>query len=240
MMCKMDSSTDSDSEISPRWSDTSTLGCRSSATSHRTASSYKFAGRHASPSLLLDPYDGSSEDSDQSNAGASISSRQTRQQGKAGGCRLSGRRRRPVLPHALIPHALTLSKMMKTGKRDSLIDEHSAIRYDSDVQMGCGGDPELWDCDRDVSGNTVTHLQTTAMELQLNDSGFHMRSSTPKRQTSVGKGSVQMLNSCLERSSCNLRSPFKRKVELQEAEVDLGPRKRHYVENMEDEHERKD
>lgn len=127
--------------------------------------------------------------------------------------------------------------MMKTGMRDSLLDEHSAIRYDGDVQMRCGSDPELWDCDRDGSGSTATHLQTTAMELQLDDAGFHMRSSTPKRQTSMGKGSVQMLNSCLEQPSVNLRSPFKRKVELQGAEVELGLRKRHCVENMEDEHE---
>lgn len=124
--------------------------------------------------------------------------------------------------------------MMKTGMRDSLIDERSAIRHDDDVQMRCGSEPELWDCDS--SGSTATHLQTPAMELQLD----HTRSSTPKRQTSVGKGSVQMLNSCLEQSSVNLRSPFKREVELQGAEVELGPRKRHCVENMEDEHEQKD
>lgn len=134
--------------------------------------------------------------------------------------------------------------MMKTGMRDSLIDEHSTIKYNNDVQMICGSDPELWDCERDGPENTATHLQTTAMELQLDDSGFHTRSSTPhspKHQTLVGKGSGQMLNSCLEQSSCDLRSPFKRKVELQGAEVlELGPRKRHCVDNMEDEHKRKD
>ncbi|XP_017268023.1 uncharacterized protein LOC108233831 [Kryptolebias marmoratus] len=253
MMCKMDSSSDSDSEISPRWSDTSTLGCVSSAaesgTSRRTASlAYKPAGRHAPHFLFLDPYDGSSEDSDRSNPDASISSRQTRQQGKGGGCRLSGRRRRPVLHH---PAAFVLSKM-KTATRDSLIDEQSATKHDSDVQMKCGSDSELWDCDRDGFRNTAeekatystTRIQTMDVELQLDESGFHTRASTPhppKRQASVEE--MQMLNSCFERSpgSCNLRSLFKRKVGLGGAEVAApGPRKRQCVDNMEDEQERKD
>ncbi|MED6273457.1 hypothetical protein CHARACLAT_006591, partial [Characodon lateralis] len=76
LSCMMESSTDSDSEISPRWSDTSTLGCVSSAPESRTSRravslTYKSAGRHACCSLFLDPYDGSSEDSDESNGGTS-------------------------------------------------------------------------------------------------------------------------------------------------------------------------
>ncbi|XP_035766876.1 uncharacterized protein LOC102777193 isoform X6 [Neolamprologus brichardi] len=84
-MCNMESSTDSDSEISPRWSDTSTMGCVSSApesgASRRALPlTLKPAERHGCYSLDLDPYDGSSEDSDESNV--NVSSRQSRQQAK--------------------------------------------------------------------------------------------------------------------------------------------------------------
>ncbi|KAF7201631.1 uncharacterized protein [Nothobranchius furzeri] len=230
-MCKMDSSTESDSEISPKWSDTSTLECVS-RTSQR-ASTYKSAGRHASYSLFLDPYDGSSEDSDESN----ISSR-LRQQGKVCGCRLSGRRRRPVLHHS--------AKLVKNGMTGSLIAQQTTVPDPGDVQRKCRSDSELWDCgldtlssysDRDGCGNmteerapsSLMDIQTIDVELQLNDfpiSGLPISS----------KGSsCQMLNCCSERScvSCN-GSLSKRKVDRSGADAaELGLRKRQCVLNME-------
>ncbi|XP_048831651.1 uncharacterized protein LOC125708130 isoform X2 [Brienomyrus brachyistius] len=69
MMCKVESSTDSGSDTSPRWSDTSSKGRVS--TRHKSGPPRKMltcaqkpAGRHHL--ISLDPYDGSSEDSEMS------------------------------------------------------------------------------------------------------------------------------------------------------------------------------
>ncbi|XP_005801376.2 uncharacterized protein LOC102232350 isoform X1 [Xiphophorus maculatus] len=146
MMCKMDSSTDSDSEISPRWSDTSTLGCVSSAPESRTscrtvALTYKSAGRHGCCSLFLDPYDGSSEDSEEPNG----ASREKRQQGGRSG---SGQRRRLLRHHAA---SLTVSEMVTNSSRDSSTHYqsvvHQSVSYstkgnhamDVEVQLGGSG-----------------------------------------------------------------------------------------------------
>ncbi|XP_041827623.1 uncharacterized protein LOC121631055 isoform X2 [Melanotaenia boesemani] len=256
MMCKMESSTDSDSEVSPRWSDTSTLGCVSSASEHETlrqsvSLTYKSAGRHASYSLFLDPYDGSSEDSDESNTDAGFFSRQTRQQSKGGGgCRLLNQRKR-FITHYPVP--------IREMVRDSVIDQQPTLFKDSnDVQMRCGSDSELWDCELDTrpsqsdrngcriipeerTTESSTLIQTMDIELQLHDSGLHSTgSSTP--QTSGLQTSVEGLNSCSERSasSCTLRSLCKRKGGLPGREmVELGPRKRLCV-DMEDKQEEKE
>ncbi|XP_072220893.1 uncharacterized protein [Leuresthes tenuis] len=260
-MCKMESSTDSDSEISPRWSDTSTLGCVSRAPGRGTLRrgvplTFKSAGRQACYSLFLDPYDGSSEDSEESNTDISVSSRQTRQQSKGGGggCRLSGRRRRLISHY---PASVSLREMVKSGMRDCVIDQQPTSHKDnSDIQMKHGRDCELdalfsnceWDDQRSIAEEMVTDSTVhMGMELQLNDSGLHStRSSTPYTpglQTSVETSSSQMLDSCSERSpsSCNLRSLCKRKEGFPGAEVvELGPRKRQCTVYMEDEPEDKE
>ncbi|XP_047467459.1 uncharacterized protein LOC125023929 isoform X2 [Mugil cephalus] len=244
MMCKVESSTDSDSEISPRWSDTSTMGCVSSApesgTSRRPLSlTHKPAGRHGCYSLFLDPYDGSSEDSDESNTDVAVSSRQTRQQGKCGGggggggggCRHSGRSRRLVLHH---PASVSLREVVKNGMRHSFIEQQHHL----DVQMKCGSDfepdalPSHADRDgcRNVTEETTRHTQIMDTESQLDDSGLH--TTRP-----------QMLDSSSEKSpsSCNLRPFYKRKLGLLGAGmVELGQRKRQCVVSMEDDHEGKD
>ncbi|XP_059209615.1 uncharacterized protein LOC131988503 isoform X2 [Centropristis striata] len=259
MMCKVESSTDSDSEISPRWSDTSTMGCVSSTpesgTFRRTLPlTHKPAGRHGCYSLFLDPYDGSSEDSDESNINVSVSSRRTRQQGKCGGgggCRFSGRSRRLIL-HPPAPAALR--EVVKTGMRDPVKEQQQLL----DVQMKCVSDSELCVCeldmlpphsDREMTNDSTMHSQTMDIELhcQHDDSGLHATRSctphTPGSLTPVERSSTQMLCSSSERSSCpcNVRSPYKRKLGFSRAEdVELEQRKRQCVVNMEEEQEGKD
>ncbi|XP_035530224.1 uncharacterized protein LOC118337355 isoform X2 [Morone saxatilis] len=259
MMCKVESSTDSDSEISPRWSDTSTMGCVSSApesgTFRRTLPlTHKPAGKHGCYSLFLDPYDGSSEDSGESNADVGVSSRRTRQQGKGGGgCRFSGRSRRFILHH---PASVAHREVVKNGMRDPVTDL-------LDVPMKCGSDSELWVCELDIlpshsdrggcrdvkeelADDSTMHAQTMDIELhcQFDDSGMHAtRSSTPQTPEPVTpvEGSLsQMLHSSSERSPspCNLTSLHKRKLGFPGAEaMELGQRKRQCVVNMEDKQE---
>nr|XP_023011356.2 uncharacterized protein LOC101465503 isoform X2 [Maylandia zebra] len=260
MMCNMESSTDSDSEISPRWSDTSTMGCVSSApesgASRRALPlTLKPAERHGCYSLDLDPYDGSSEDSDESNV--NVSSRQSRQQakgGEKGGCRLSGRSRRCICNHSA---SVALREGTKNDKRDCLREQPNLL----DVQMKCGSDSDRLVCeldtlpsnsDRDACKNlpeervtdSVTHRQISDMELQLDDSGLRItRSSTlhpPKPQSSVEGSSSHMLGCFSERSPClcNLGSLYKRKLSLPGTDmIELGHRKKQCVFNMDDEQE---
>ncbi|XP_039641428.1 uncharacterized protein LOC120548983 isoform X2 [Perca fluviatilis] len=256
MMCKVESSTDSDSEISPRWSDTSTMGCVSSTpesgTFHRTLPlTHKPVGRHGCYSLFLDPYDGSSEDSDKSNIDVGVSSRRTRQQGKSGGgCRFSGRSRRFILH----PASVSLREVVKNGKRDPVTEQ----QHLPDVQMKCESDSELdilpSHSDRDgltkeMANDSTMHTQTMDIELhcQFDDSDLHAtRSSTPHTPgpvTPVGGSLAQMLDSPSERPPCpcNLRSLSKRKMGFPGAEVvELGQRKRQCVVNMEDKQEERD
>ncbi|XP_047197642.1 uncharacterized protein LOC124852599 [Hippoglossus stenolepis] len=254
-MCKVESSTDTDSEISPRWSDTSTMGCVSSApesgTLRRTLRPLKPAARHGCSSLFLDPYDGSSEDSDESHFDVSVSRRTRQQGGGGGGRRFLGRSRRFILHH---PASVALRDVMKDGTRDPATAQQ--LQHPVDVQMKCGSDSELWvyeldtlpsHSDREVCGDLAAKktndspacAQTMDIELQLHDSGLlASRSSTPHMPgplTPVGRGSSWMLDSSSERSPspCDLRSLYKRKLGLPGAEVvEVGQRKRQCVVNM--------
>ncbi|XP_069007918.1 uncharacterized protein [Embiotoca jacksoni] len=257
-MCKVESSTDSDSEISPRWSDTSTMGCVSSAPESGTSQrplllTHKPAGRHCCYSLFLDPYDGSSEDSDESHVDVGVSGRQTRPQGKCGGggCRLSGRSRRLILHH---PASVALREVVKNGKRDSVMKQQHLL----DVEMKCksGSDIDTLSSHSDRGGcvnhaerrvtDLTAHTQTMDMELQLDDSRLDVTSSitprTPGLLTPVEGSSSRMLDSSSERSpgSRSLRPYYKRKLSLPGPEVvELRQRKRQCVVNMEDEQEEK-
>ncbi|XP_028994390.1 uncharacterized protein LOC114848229 isoform X2 [Betta splendens] len=239
MMCKVDTDSDSDSEISPRWSDTSSMGCVSRVPRRgilRRTLPPKTAARHGCSSFL-DPYDGSSEDSD--DAGVS---RQTKQQGRGSGAGgwSSGRGRRSVPPH---PASIGLRQEI----RDPVAEHHLHL----DVPMTCGSDSEVWVCEldslsthndimdggRDVTvaanGSTM-QTQTTGIELQLDDAAHHtfgplapVRGNLPQLQDSSSERSV---------SPCNLTSIYKRKLGLPGADVgELGQRKRQCV-DMEDEH----
>ncbi|XP_028251994.1 uncharacterized protein LOC114427946 [Parambassis ranga] len=231
-MCKVESSTDSDSEISPRWSDTSTMGCVSSAAESGTSRRiiHKPAVKHGCYSSFLDPYDGSSEDTDESDICFGVSSRHIRQQAKCvgAGCRLS-RGRRFILHH---PAPVALRDVVKHGKRSEMEQQHLL-----DVQMKCGSDSELdtlsSHCCRNPTSETVAgHPQTMDVEFQLDDSGLHAtRSSTPGPQTPVDRSSSEK-----SPSPCHLTSLYKRKLGLPGADVvELGQRKRQCVVNMEDE-----
>ncbi|XP_026103172.1 uncharacterized protein LOC113074536 isoform X1 [Carassius auratus] len=82
-MCKVDSSSDSESESNPRWSDVSSKGCESSAP-EAPQKLQRFTGHHYQQSL--DPYDGSSEDSGSSAEGS--------KKQRLGGLRVKGTSRR--------------------------------------------------------------------------------------------------------------------------------------------------
>ncbi|XP_037602335.1 uncharacterized protein LOC119474388 isoform X3 [Sebastes umbrosus] len=266
MMCKVESSTDSDSEISPRWSDTSTMqGCVSSTpesgTFRRTLPlKHKPAGRHGCYSLFLDPYDGSSEDSDESNIDVGVSGRRTRQQGTGGGgggggggcCRFSARSRRFILHH---PASVAPREVVKNGMRDPVTEQ----QHPMDVQMKCGSDSDLCDImplhsgcrdlTEEMANDSTIHTQTMDVELhyQFDDSGLHTtRSSTPHTPgpvTPVEGSSSQMLDRSSERSHCPFdpRSRHKRKLGFPGAEVvEPGQRKRQCVVNMEYKQEERD
>ncbi|XP_034381091.1 uncharacterized protein LOC117725181 isoform X2 [Cyclopterus lumpus] len=256
MLCKVESSTDSDSEISPRWSDTSTMGCVSSTpesgTFRRTLPLTRTsAGRHGCYSLFLDPYDGSSEDSDESNLDVGVSSRQTRQQGKSGGSRFLGRRRR-----FLFHHPAALREVAKNGTSDPVTEPQPHLL---DVQMKCGSDSDIMPshCDRDgyralteeMANDSTVHSQTMDIEMhcQFNDSGLNVTmpstSHLPGPVTPVEGTLSQRLDSSSETSPCprNLRSIYKRKLGFPEADVgELGQRKRQCVVNMDDEQKERD
>ncbi|TKS86730.1 hypothetical protein D9C73_020849 [Collichthys lucidus] len=201
---------------------------------------------------FLDPYDGSSEDSDESNVNVGVSSRRTRQQGKGGGgggCRFSGRSRRFSLHHPA-----SLREVVKHGMRDPATEQEHLL----DVQMKCGSDSELWVCERDIlpshsdrdglkeenANDSTMHTQTMDIELhsQFTDSGLHTtKSSTPQTSgpvTPVEENSSQMLDTSSERSTSpgDLVSLYKRKLGVPGGEVvELGQRKRQCVVNMEEE-----
>ncbi|XP_077587232.1 uncharacterized protein LOC144206254 [Stigmatopora nigra] len=91
-MCKVESSTDSDSENCPRSSDTTTMECVSSVPESDSLSMasplrHGAAGRRGFYSMFLDPYDGSSEDSDDIITDSGATSRRTRQHGKGDAAR---------------------------------------------------------------------------------------------------------------------------------------------------------
>ncbi|XP_051723904.1 uncharacterized protein LOC127498521 [Ctenopharyngodon idella] len=81
-MCKVDSSSDSESDTNPRWSDVSSKGCESSAPENREAPK-KLQKNYQQ---CLDPYDGSSEDSGSSDDGV--------KKQRHGGLRIKGTGRR--------------------------------------------------------------------------------------------------------------------------------------------------
>ncbi|XP_024126564.1 uncharacterized protein LOC112145505 isoform X2 [Oryzias melastigma] len=217
-MCKVGSSTDSDSEISSRWPETSVVACPRSATEPETSQQI-----HTKPSrscvcysLLLDPYDGSSEDSE---SNIEVSSRKTRQRRNGGaGFPFSSQRRRS---------ALNQREMLRNEMRDG-----------SDVQMKYHTDSDLWDCELDTSpchidsidckmiteeseSHSLQHIYSMDTECQLGDSGLYgSRSSTP----------ITPAVSSSAESSCKFKSLWKRKVNFSAVEVvDSRPSKKQCV-----------
>lgn len=180
---------------------------------------------------LLDPYDGSSEDSDEVDPSAPsiIRVRRGKCAGGRGGCRPLSRSRRFLLP--------------KPGSRDP----HPASEHLLDVQMTLESESELWLCEIDVMPSdsdkygggplekSTVRSQTMDVEL-LEESGGHV----PPPSTVRPGNSAQVPDSSSERSPspCHVRWLHKRKMCFPGAEVsELGQRKRQCVPSMEDEHE---
>lgn len=179
---------------------------------------------------LLDPYDGSSEDSEESYLNAPrIRVRRGKSAG-VGSCRSLSRNRRFLLP--------------KSWSRDP----HPASEQQLlDVQMAVESESELWLCeingmpsdsnkygDGDLKESPLC-AETMDVEL-LEDSGVHI----PPPSTVRPGNSPQVPDSSSERSPspCHLRCLHKRKMCFPEAEVsELGQRKRQCVPSMEDGHE---
>ncbi|KAK5886471.1 hypothetical protein CesoFtcFv8_017500 [Champsocephalus esox] len=211
MMCKV-SSSDSDSEISPRLSDTSTMGCVSSTpeslTFRRTLPiTQKPAGRYGCCSLFSDPYDGSSEDSDEPNNNGGVSSRRFKQQGKGGGggSRFSGRSRRDGDGGRALSEKMAEDSTMQSQTMDVALH-----------------------CQLDDSGFHATRYSTP-------------HTPAPVTPAEVSLSQATDLSSESSPCPCNLRSLYKRKLGFPGAEVvELGQRKRQCVVDMEDQQEERD
>ncbi|KAM4540308.1 uncharacterized protein V3H82_022322 [Fundulus diaphanus] len=165
------------------------------------------AGRHGCCSVFLDPYDGSSEDSDESHGGTG---RQTRQLGKGG-----GGWRRLLLHHAA---SLTVSETGTNGTRDPLRRQSKVQAGAGEARMKCAG------CRRTPEETKDIH----AMDVEAPPDAAGC--CTPGPDASEKRTPPQTLSSGSQRS---IRPPCKRKEPPPGSEAE--PRKRQRVENMEDE-----
>ncbi|XP_049595531.1 uncharacterized protein [Syngnathus scovelli] len=153
-MCKVESSTDSDSEISPK-SDTSTMECVSSAaesgiTRRPLPRVHESVGRQGCYSLFLDPYDGSSEDSD----GVNMEPRRTKLQGKGGRGRFSCRSRHFLLHPPSTGFRQPVKPATETPSECHLLDMH----------MKCLDNSDVWLCEM-----TGSQAVETGMDVRYHD-----------------------------------------------------------------------
>ncbi|KAJ8341660.1 hypothetical protein SKAU_G00339510 [Synaphobranchus kaupii] len=182
-MCKVESSTDSESDTSPRWSDTSTKGCVSSTpesqTARKTLTFVPKPGRYQLPSL--DPYDGSSEDSGSSKCGPKGQ--------RQGGCRMRSRGRRGTVNTA------TFSRDM--GKCGAQASTPAAPA--PDIQMRSLSDSEIRTVDLSLLSPRGHKEHMKEMTI---DSGMHTESSlcTPGVFSYVGVTPVRLPESPSHRS----------------------------------------
>ncbi|XP_077415604.1 uncharacterized protein LOC144044819 isoform X2 [Vanacampus margaritifer] len=134
--------------------------------------------------LFLDPYDGSSEDSDETNMDPSW---RTRQQGKGGRGRFSRRTRQFILHPPPSTGFRSLEKPTETASEQE--------RHLLDVHMKCVDDSEVWLCE--LTGSQAAAAAAASMEVRCR---LHR--------------DAQMPESSLERTTnpCNLRVVVKRKM----------------------------
>ncbi|XP_029982479.1 uncharacterized protein LOC115413632 isoform X2 [Sphaeramia orbicularis] len=183
------------------------------------------AGRHGCYSMFLDPYDGSSEDSDESNIDVSVSAKGSRRPRQPGGG--GGRSRRSMFRHP--------ASVVKNCTGDKVTEE----QHVSDVQMKCGSDSELTFGGFGGGTSNDSGKHTTSMDLelhcQLKDSDLHASgSSTPGPVPPVEVGTLP--HSSSEKPPCHLRSLHKRKLDLPGLDVlELEQRKKQCLVNMVDE-----
>lgn len=168
---------------------------------------------------FLDPYDGSSEDSEES--GLTAPSRWARRSGGGESCRFLGKNRRFLL--------------LKSGCRDPASEQPHL-----DVQMTYESEAELWLCEIDLRPSdgeqgggddleeSTVRAQTMDVQL-LEDPGVH--AALP---STVGPGNLPRVP---DSSSETSPSPclYKRKMSFPGAEVsELGQRKRQRVPSVEE------
>ncbi|XP_010877818.1 uncharacterized protein LOC105015990 [Esox lucius] len=227
-MCKVVSSTDSESDVSPRWSDTSTMGCASSATESRRphqktlTCSHKPVGRYFCHPLS-DPYDGSSEDSDGSMSGP-------------GGPRQGSRRYRARAQKRTGHHpAVNLQEVIRSG---GLTDGPTELHL-VDVQMRSTSDSELWTCSSLETPLACNRFRWEGPVAEMSaDSGVITARSTPGTPGSVTNVEAETSVRSIQTPGRSADSPvplslFKRKfslpgVQIVEAETrqEFGHRKR--------------
>ncbi|RXN05584.1 lisH domain-containing -like isoform X3 [Labeo rohita] len=154
-MCKVDSSSDSESESNPRWSDvSSSKGRESGSTPEAPEKDLRFSGQNYQQ--CLDPYDGSSEDSGSSAKGS--------KKQRHGGFRMKGTGRRL---------ALNPSSALRETRRDVTRTDAADLRR-VDVQMRSSSDSEL---ETPNQGFWPLCKALTGVKADLSDSGFNTRSS---------------------------------------------------------------
>ncbi|KAJ7989273.1 hypothetical protein DPEC_G00317770 [Dallia pectoralis] len=195
-MCKVVSSTESESDVSPLWSDTSTMGCVSSAESCRPlrktlTCSHKPIGRYLHHSTSVDPYDGSSEDSDESMCGPG----RVRQSN----CRHWGRTQKRPVHHP----AVNLQEVIRSGGLSPGPTELHLV----DVQMRSMSDSERWTCNNLDSPLPWNHLRWEGPVAE----------TPPDVAAETSARAVQMPGRCSE-SPAPL-SLFKRKLSLPGVEI---------------------
>ncbi|KAL0969614.1 hypothetical protein UPYG_G00229850 [Umbra pygmaea] len=234
-LCKVVSSTDSESDVSPRCSDTSTMGCVSSPAESRKpvvktpTCVHKPMGRYLTHSLCVDPYDGSSEDSDESSG----CPRRPRQ----GSCRYWGMRQRRTNHNPTV----NLKEVIRGGGLRAGPPELHVV----DIQMRSASESEIWICNQLAAPSPCDNLEwKTPVTGNSSDTGVVSAKSTPCTPGSlpfVGVAtSIQVPRGSSEK---DLDKPinmcfFKRKfslpgVDSAEAQQEHAHRKRQCVTKME-------
>ncbi|KAL2098694.1 hypothetical protein ACEWY4_005174 [Coilia grayii] len=228
-MCKMDSSSDSETDASPRWSDTSSKGNASGASERKAAQKlpsvvHKPTGWH---NVRIDPYDGSSEDS--------CTSANDSRRPKKGSCRFWGKCRRGTAVHGSLPRVVRRCGPIDGGGGSLFGDVHMS----SDSEDDFTNQDVNWPC-RDVRDSKAVVLE---------DSGVSTRSPSDSAVSAlfpVGGDSVPLMQGSSndtnqDSAASRPQSPdcitghdslFKRKLFL---ETGYWHRKRQCVTNMEEE-----
>ncbi|XP_012692235.1 uncharacterized protein LOC105908299 [Clupea harengus] len=231
-MCKMDSSSDSESDASPRWSDTSSKGNVSGAAERRAAQklpslTHKPTGWH---NVCIDPYDGSSEDSCSSMNGS--------RRPKKGTCRFWGKFRRGTAMHGPLP---------KEAKRSGTTDGAGGSHF-GDIHMSSDSEIDF----TNQNGNWPSSDVKDSKAGVLEDSGVFTRSPSdppgPALST-VGGDCVRAVRGSSnendqETPTPQLQSPdcttgydslSKRKLVLPQGEMGYWHRKRQCMTKVEEE-----
>ncbi|XP_062379254.1 uncharacterized protein LOC134067820 isoform X2 [Sardina pilchardus] len=222
-MCKMDSSSDSESDASPRWSDTSSKGNVSGAAERKSAQklpsmTHKQTGWH---NVCIDPYDGSSEDS--------CTSTNDSRRPKKGSCRFWVKFRRGTAMHGPLP---------KEVKRNGTADGAGGSHF-GDIHML--SDPEI-----DITnqkGNWPSSDVNDSEAKVLEDSGVFIKSLSDSPSPALltdGGDCVQSLHGPSNGNSQEAATPppdyitghdslFKRKLFPAQGEMGYWHRKRQCV-----------